>query len=144
MFDKVELNIKAGDGGDGIVSFRHEKYIPYGGPDGGDGGKGGDVIFVADSGITDLRLFRNKGHYIAGNGGNGGGQRKRGKDGADRILTVPVGTVILKKDETGEQAVISDLERNGQRAIAVRGGKGGLGNSHFATSTRQVPRIAYT
>jgi GTPase len=142
MFDKVEIMLKAGNGGDGVVSFRHEKYVPFGGPDGGDGGKGGDVVFIADSGITDFRFFRNKGIYKADDGVRGSGKRKRGKDGEDLILIVPVGTIILRKDEIGDQGVVADLEHDGQRMVVLQGGKGGLGNTHFTTSVRQAPRFA--
>jgi GTPase len=142
MFDKVEITLKAGNGGDGVVSFRHEKYVPFGGPDGGDGGKGGDVVFVADSGITDFRFFHNKGIYKASDGMRGSGKKKRGKDGDTLVLMVPVGTVMLRKAEIGGQGTIADLEHDGQRIVVLHGGKGGLGNTHFTTSIRQAPRFA--
>jgi GTPase len=141
MFDKVELFLKAGSGGNGVVGFRREKFVPYGGPDGGDGGKGGDVRFIADDGISDFRFFRNRGIYKAFDGAHGQGKKKRGKDGEELVMTVPVGTVVIKKEDG---ATIADLEQNGMQVVVARGGKGGLGNSHYATSTRQAPRIAQT
>ncbi len=142
MFDKIEFLVKAGDGGDGAISFRREKYVPFGGPDGGDGGDGGDVVFVADSSVTSLRIFQRKRLYRAGNGGNGKGKNKYGKKGADLILRVPVGTIALDETQIERSALIADLEQAGQQAVLARGGKGGLGNTHFASSTNQAPRIA--
>jgi GTPase len=141
MFDKVELFLKAGGGGNGVVGFRREKFVPYGGPDGGDGGKGGDVLFIAEGGVTDFRFFRNRGIYKAGDGAHGQGKKKRGKDGEDLVMTVPVGTVVIKKEDG---ATIADLEQDGMQVAVARGGKGGLGNSHYATSTHQSPRLAQT
>ncbi|AEM73185.1 GTPase obg [Caldicellulosiruptor acetigenus 6A] len=137
--DIAKIYVKAGDGGDGIVAFRREKYVPAGGPAGGDGGKGGDVIFVADRELNTLLDFKYKRHYKAQNGERGGPNNMHGKDGEDLIIKVPVGTVI-KDAETGE--IIADLSREGDRAIVAHGGRGGRGNAHFATSTRQVPRFA--
>lgn len=137
--DIAKIYVKAGDGGDGIVAFRREKYVPAGGPAGGDGGKGGDVIFVADRELNTLLDFKYKRHYKAQNGERGGPNNMHGKDGEDLIIKVPVGTVI-KDAETGE--IIADLSREGDRAIVAHGGRGGRGNAHFATATRQTPRFA--
>ncbi|GAG33464.1 unnamed protein product, partial [marine sediment metagenome] len=142
MFDRAEIIVKAGDGGAGVVSFRREKFVPFGGPDGGDGGDGGDVIIMADSSITDLRAFRRKRVYRARHGQDGKGKKKHGKKGENLILTVPVGTVVLNKTQIGGDPFIADLEEAGQQLVVAGGGKGGLGNTHFASSTNQAPRIA--
>jgi len=142
MFDTVEIVVQAGDGGDGVVSFRREKYVPFGGPDGGDGGDGGDVVIMADASVTDLRTFKKKGRYRAGDGKNGGGQKKHGKRGQELILKVPLGTVISDKGRLGDDAFIADLEHPGEQEVVAKGGKGGLGNTHFVSSTNQAPRIA--
>jgi GTP-binding protein len=142
MFDRVEILVKAGNGGDGAISFRREKFAPFGGPDGGDGGSGGHVILRADASVTSLRLFNQKGVYRAGPGEHGQGKKKHGKNGQDRILRVPVGTIVWDKTVIGGDAIIADLEQAGQQAIVARGGCGGHGNSHFASSTNQAPRIA--
>jgi len=142
MFEGVEILVRAGKGGNGAVSFRREKFVPLGGPDGGDGGDGGSVVIVADDGVTTLRHFRQKGLYRAANGRDGGGQRKHGKSGEDLILKVPVGTVVVEKSQVGGKALIADLEQLGERVVVVRGGSGGWGNTHFASSTNQTPRIA--
>lgn len=142
MFDNIEIEVKAGNGGDGAVSFRHEKYVPFGGPDGGDGGNGGNVIIIADQSITSLRTFKRKRLYRAGNGGNGTSKQKYGKKGADLILRVPVGTIVRDKTQINNDMLIVDCEQPGQQAVVARGGKGGLGNIHFASSVNQAPRIA--
>ncbi|MFC1931295.1 GTPase ObgE [Chloroflexota bacterium] len=142
MLDRIEIVVRAGKGGDGEISFRREKFVPFGGPDGGDGGVGGNIVLVADSAVTDLRRFKQKGLYRAGNGGAGRGQKKHGKNGGDVILAVPVGTVVSQKTQIGEDSLIADLEESGQRVVVARGGRGGLGNTHFSSSTNQVPRIA--
>jgi GTP-binding protein len=142
MFDQTEVTVKAGDGGNGIVSFRREKWVPFGGPDGGDGGDGGDVIVMADEAVTSLRIFRQKRHFKAANGGNGGGKKKHGKKGEDVILSVPVGTVVSYKSQIGGDSFIADLEQPGQQVVVAKGGKGGRGNARFATSTNQAPQIA--
>ena len=144
MFDKLDLFLKSGNGGNGVVHFRREKFVPYGGPDGGDGGRGGDIRFVATSGVTDFRAFRNKGVYKAGDGSPGSGKNKHGKDGEDLVLVVPIGTVIMEKKDSGESVVLADLRHDGQEVTLASGGKGGLGNAHYASSTRQTPRIAQT
>jgi GTP-binding protein len=142
MFDWTEIVVKAGDGGNGVVSFRREKFVPFGGPDGGDGGDGGDIVVMADSAVTSLRIFKQKRYYRAANGKNGRGKKKHGKKGEDLILAVPVGTVVSYKSQIGGDALIADLEQPGQQAVVAKGGKGGFGNTRFATSTHQAPQIA--
>lgn len=137
--DEVRIRVKAGDGGNGCVSFRREKFIPKGGPDGGDGGKGGDVILQADIQIPTLLDLSYPNKFCAKRGGHGKGKHQTGKDGEDLIIKVPVGTVV-KDDQTGE--VLEDLIFDGQRFIAVKGGRGGRGNARFATSTIRAPRLA--
>ncbi len=142
MFDRAEITVKAGKGGDGVVSFRQEKFVPFGGPDGGDGGDGGDIIIMAERGVTSLRAFTRKRFYRAADGESGKGKKKHGKKGKNLILTVPVGTVVLYKTQVGSDALIADLEQPGQQAVIAKGGKGGLGNTHFTSATNQAPRIA--
>ena len=142
MFDRAEIVIKAGDGGDGAISFRREKFVPFGGPDGGNGGNGGDIIITAGSGVTSLRIFQYKRFYRAGYGKPGKGQRKHGKKGENLVLAVPVGTVVSDKTQVGGNPFIADLEQAGQQVVVAKGGRGGLGNTHFASSTNQAPRIA--
>ena len=142
MIDRIEIVAKAGAGGNGVISFRREKFVPFGGPDGGDGGDGGNVIIKADPAVTNLRRFKPKSFYRAGYGKNGSGQKKHGKSGENLILTVPVGTLVSQKTAVADDALIADLEQSGQQAIVARGGKGGLGNTHFTSSTNQAPRIA--
>ena len=137
--DYVKVYVKSGNGGSGCVSFRREKYIPKGGPDGGDGGKGGDVIIRADNQLHTLLDHRYKKQYIAQNGQPGMGKNMHGKYGADMLIKVPVGTVV-KDAETEE--TLQDLDHDGKELIVARGGKGGRGNQHFATSVKQVPRYA--
>lgn len=137
--DYVKIYIKAGDGGRGCVSFRREKYVPKGGPDGGDGGKGGDIIIKASSELHTLLDHKYQKNYKAERGQHGKGSNMKGKDGEDLIIKVPVGTVI-KDGETEE--ILADLDEEGKEFIAAKGGKGGLGNAHFATPTHQTPRFA--
>ena len=137
--DRAKIYIRSGKGGDGHASFRRELYVPNGGPDGGDGGKGGDLIFEVDKGLNTLLDFRHKRKFAAGDGQEGGKRKCHGKDGRDLILKVPEGTVI-KEAESGK--VIADMSGNNQRQIVLKGGKGGLGNQHFATPTMQVPKYA--
>lgn len=137
--DLVKIYVKAGDGGRGCVSFRREKYVPRGGPDGGDGGKGGDVVIVASSELHTLLDHKYQKTYKAERGEHGKGSNMKGRDGRDLVIKVPVGTVV-KDAETEE--VLADLTEEGQSFIAARGGRGGLGNAHFATPTNQAPRIA--
>ncbi len=139
FIDTAKIHIKAGDGGDGAVAFHREKFVANGGPDGGDGGKGGDVIFVADKSLSTLADFRYKHKYAAERGHNGSGNRCYGKGGEDIVIRVPVGTVI-KDAETDR--VIADLSEENEPFVAAKGGKGGWGNMHFATPTRQIPRFA--
>lgn len=139
FLDEVVIRVKSGDGGNGCVSFRREKYVSKGGPNGGDGGKGGDVVLRAKSGIYSLVNFAFKRFFQAKKGAHGRGKNCTGKDGRDLVINVPVGTVI-KDEETGE--IVADLTRDGQETVIVRGGKGGRGNQHFATSTNRTPKIA--
>ena len=134
--------VRAGDGGDGVVSFRREKFVPFGGPDGGDGGDGGDVVIMADSAVSNLRIFEHERFYRAADGKNGKGKKKHGKKGENLILMVPAGTVVSYKTQIGGDAVIADLEQVGQQVVVAKGGEGGLGNTHFASSTNQAPQIA--
>lgn len=136
--DKVTVLVKAGDGGKGIVSFRHEKYVEKGGPDGGDGGNGGSVVARASSNQDTLAAFRYHKQLKAQNGADGGKRRKHGKSGKNLIVDLPIGTVI--SDEVGQ--VRADLTSDGQEVVIARGGQGGFGNAHFVSSTRQAPRIA--
>jgi len=142
MFDKVGIVVKAGDGGNGIVSFRREKYVPFGGPDGGDGGDGGDVIVIADGAVTNLKMLARKRYYRAANGKNGGSKKRHGRKGESLRLAVPVGTVVSYKSQIGDRTVIADLDQAGEQVVVAKGGKGGFGNTHFATSTNQAPQTA--
>ena len=135
--DTAKVRVQAGKGGDGAVSFRHEIYIPKGGPDGGDGGKGGSVVFRADKDTNTLLDFRYNPELKAENGKNGAGQRSTGRSGKDLIVEVPIGTIVRK-----DGAVIADLKQDRQEAIIAQGGDGGFGNAHFKSSIRQTPRIA--
>ena len=137
--DETSIVVSSGSGGDGAVSFRREKYVPRGGPDGGDGGKGGDVVFAVRSNLKTLSHLKLKRHYRAGDGGRGGGQKMHGKDGADVEVPVPPGTVI-RDPETGE--TVADLTVDRQTWVFLHGGRGGKGNSHYATSVNQAPRYA--
>ena len=137
--DYVKISVKAGDGGRGCVSFRREKYVPKGGPNGGDGGRGGHVIFRATKALNTLLDLRYKREYKAERGQHGMGKKMHGRDGKDLIIPVPVGTII-KDADSGD--VIIDLDSEGMEIIIAKGGKGGLGNAHFATPTRQAPRFA--
>lgn len=137
--DRAKITIKSGKGGDGAVTFRREPYVPEGGPDGGDGGRGGDVVFVADRNLRTLMDFRYKRKYEAENGQNGMKRKRFGKAGEDLEIRVPMGTVVID-EETG--LTMKDLTENGQRFVAARGGKGGRGNVHFKNSVRQAPNFA--
>lgn len=139
FIDRAEIHISSGRGGDGAVSFRREKYVPAGGPDGGDGGKGGDLIFEVDEGLNTLSDFRYNRKFHAEDGERGGKSRSFGKDGKDCIVKVPPGTVIKEK-ETGK--VVADMNYSNIREVILTGGKGGKGNHRYATSTRQAPRFA--
>jgi GTP-binding protein len=137
--DEVEVEVRAGDGGNGCVAFRREKYIPFGGPAGGDGGRGGDVVLEGDSGLGTLLDLRYRRVIEAQRGENGRGKDQYGKGGADQVVRVPVGTQVFDAD-SGE--VITDVDAHGERVIVARGGRGGLGNIHFATSVDRAPRRA--
>lgn len=137
--DEVSIQVRSGKGGNGAVSFLREKFRPKGGPDGGDGGRGGSVVFVADRNLSTLLDFRYKQHYRAQHGQNGMGKQMYGRKGEDLIVRVPVGTLITDED-TDE--IIADLAEDEAKIIACQGGKGGRGNMHFATSTNQTPRTA--
>jgi GTP-binding protein len=139
FFDSVRVWIRAGDGGDGAATFRHEAHVPRGGPDGGDGGRGGSIYLTVDPGETSLRDYRHKHHFKATAGGRGSGQKKHGKAGDDLILKVPPGTGVF--DESSAD-LLGDLVASGQTLMVGRGGRGGLGNVHFATSTHQAPKHA--
>ncbi len=136
--DKARITIKAGDGGNGAVSFHREKYVAAGGPDGGDGGRGGDVVFVADTNVGTLLHFQYKKRYFAENGQPGGTKRCAGKNAPHLVIRVPKGTVVR---EAGTGRVLADISGD-QPVVVARGGKGGWGNTHFATATRQIPRFA--
>lgn len=144
--DTAKVKLKAGDGGNGAVSFRHEIYIPKGGPDGGDGGKGGSIIFRADKDTNTLLDFRYNPELTAENGKNGSGQRSAGRSGKDLIVEVPVGTIVKKivpaEDGSIETVFLADLATDQQEAVIAKGGDGGFGNAHFKSSTRQAPIIA--
>lgn len=137
--DRAKIYIRSGKGGDGHVSFRRELYVPNGGPDGGDGGRGGDVIFEVDEGLNTLQDYRHKRKYTAKDGEPGGKRRCHGADAADIILKVPEGTVI-KEAESGK--VIADMSGENRRQVILKGGRGGLGNQHYATATMQIPKYA--
>lgn len=144
FIDKVRIHVKAGDGGAGCMSFRREAHVPKGGPDGGDGGHGGNVVLRADAGVSSLIDYRFKHHFKATRGTHGKGSKMHGANGEDLILKVPLGTVVREYDdetrETGE--VIADLCRDGEQAVVAQGGVGGRGNIHFVTSTRRAPAFA--
>ena len=139
FLDEAKIFVKAGDGGNGACSFRHEKFIEFGGPDGGDGGKGGDVVFMAVSNLNTLIDFRYQQHFKAPRGTNGMGRCKTGPSGEDLIIKVPVGTEIVAEDK---QTVLADLMHDGQTYVVARGGQGGRGNDSFKSSTNQAPERA--
>ena len=139
--DYTKIFVKSGNGGNGAISFRREKYVAAGGPDGGDGGKGGDVYFITDKDSNTLINFRYNKKFKAENGQNGSGARCNGKQGQDLYIKVPIGTVV-KDAETGE--IVADLSEEDSKELVLPGGRGGKGNSHFATATRQAPRFAQT
>ena len=137
--DRAKIYIRSGKGGDGHVSFRRELYVPNGGPDGGDGGKGGDVIFEVDEGLNTLGDYRHKRKFKAQDGEPGGKRRCHGGNGDDIVLKVPEGTVIM---EAESRKVIADMSGDNRRQVVLRGGRGGKGNMHYATATMQVPKYA--
>ena len=136
--DRARIRVQAGRGGNGGLSFRREKYVPRGGPDGGDGGRGGDVVLVTDSDLRDLSFFQGRRRFRAGNGGNGRGANKHGADGEDVVLRVPAGTQVFSDDDQ----LIADLATGASRVVVGRGGGGGRGNRRFARPTRRAPRFA--
>jgi GTP-binding protein len=137
LIDSARIEVKGGDGGNGCVSFRREKFVPRGGPNGGDGGYGGSVVLEAARGLSSLLDFRYKKHYKAQKGRNGSGANRRGRDGEDIVLLVPPGTIV-KDHESGD--VLADLEEDGARIVVAKGGRGGRGNARFATAVEQAPR----
>src|ERR687888_66694 len=137
LFDKATVYVEGGRGGNGVVSFRREAHVPRGGPDGGDGGRGGDVVLVCDAQLRDLSSLGRSRHFRAGRGAHGKGKRQHGERGEDRVIAVPPGTVVRGLD--GSE---TELLEDGQRVVVARGGSGGHGNKRFATSTRQAPRFA--
>lgn len=139
FIDKARIFIKAGNGGNGSVAFRKEKYVPAGGPDGGDGGRGASIIFEVDLGLRTLMDFKYQRKYVAESGGDGSKKKKAGKNGDDLVLKVPPGTII-RDEATG--LIIADLKEEGDRAVVVKGGRGGKGNQHFANAVRQAPAFA--
>jgi GTP-binding protein len=139
FYDQVTISVKAGKGGDGAATFRREAFVPRGGPDGGDGGRGGDVIIVADRDMNTLQFYRYKKNFSAEDGGDGAGQRRHGKTGQNLELKVPPGTIVR---DAASQNVVADLVATGERAIVAHGGRGGLGNVHFVTATFQAPHFA--
>ncbi len=139
FYDQAKIYVKGGDGGAGVVAFRREKYVPEGGPSGGDGGRGGQVIFVADEGLHTLVDFRYKRHYKAERGQHGQGKNMHGKSGQNMVVRIPVGTVV-KDEDTGE--ILADLVEHGQQVIVAKGGRGGRGNARFMSNTNKAPTIA--
>ena len=139
FLDEAKVYIRSGDGGNGCVSFRREKFIEYGGPNGGDGGKGGDVIAEAVDGLNTLIDYRYQQHFFAKNGHAGMGKDRHGANGADAVLKVPVGTQIYEEDGA---TLLADLTERGERAVLASGGNGGFGNTHFKSSTNRAPRRA--
>jgi GTP-binding protein len=142
FIDEVEIAVAAGDGGDGIVAWRREKYVPKGGPAGGDGGHGGNVFLEATPELSTLVEFRFRRNFAAEAGKAGGSSRKSGRSGADLTIAVPVGTIAFRTHGDASEQLLADLNEPGARVLAARGGRGGLGNQHFATSVRQAPRFA--
>ncbi|NLO97386.1 MAG: GTPase ObgE [Peptococcaceae bacterium] len=139
FYDRAKIYVKAGDGGSGAVSFRREKYVPYGGPNGGDGGRGGNIILEADEGLRTLVDYRYRKHYKADRGEHGQGKNMHGKSAEDLILKLPVGTLV-KDADTGE--ILADLVKHGQQVVIARGGRGGRGNARFVSNTNKAPTVA--
>ena len=142
MLDQVTLDVQSGSGGAGRVSFRREKFSPLGGPNGGNGGRGGHILGLADAGINTLNRFRTE-HVFRAEAGTAGGPNKRhGRDGADLVLALPVGTIVSVLDEEGEQRAVADFVEHGEAQILARGGRGGRGNAAFRSATNRAPRVA--
>lgn len=142
MIYKKTITIMGGCGGDGCVSFRREKRVPFGGPDGGDGGDGGNVIVTCNPNLADLSLLGRRKEFVAEDGRRGEGSQRRGRKGKDLVISVPVGTMIFAGDISGQGRLLVDLRTPGQRIVAAKGGRGGLGNARFATAVNQAPGIA--
>jgi GTP-binding protein len=142
MVYRKEILVGGGCGGDGCVSFRREKHVPFGGPDGGDGGCGGNAVVVASSNLADLSGMGWKKKFIGQNGRQGSRWRRRGKKGEDLAISVPVGTMVFTKADSGEEILLADLRTPGQKVLIAKGGRGGLGNARFATAVNQAPKIA--
>jgi len=142
MIYKKGIRVVGGRGGDGCVSFRREKYVPFGGPDGGDGGVGGDVVIVCDPNLPDLSRLGRRKEFAAGDGHRGEHSRKRGRKGKDLGISVPVGTMVFAGATSEQEVLLEDLKTPDQRILAAKGGRGGLGNARFATAVNQAPRIA--
>ena len=142
MIDRVEIYVKAGAGGNGVVSFRREKFVPLGGPDGGDGGNGGSVYLVGEGSVSTLLSFRYKKFFPAEKGAHGKGKKMHGRRGEDLFIKVPLGTQVRLKTEKDSGVLIADMVEEGQQVLVAKGGKGGRGNTHYATSTNQAPRTA--
>ncbi|HJW84266.1 MAG TPA: GTPase ObgE [Anaerolineae bacterium] len=141
-FDTARIHVKAGDGGDGVVSFRREAHVPFGGPDGGDGGKGGSIYLVVNPRLSTLTYFQRRRKFVAGSGKAGRGKNQTGASAADVVVEVPPGTTVRDPDTADTGALFGDLVQPGQRLLVARGGAGGKGNARFATPTNQAPRIA--
>jgi GTP-binding protein len=139
FIDEAQIQIASGDGGDGVVHFRREKYVPHGGPDGGDGGKGGDVVFEVSTHLTTLSKFRNRNRFIASKGSRGGGSNKTGASGEDVLIKVPPGTLVYDEEQS---ELLADLTEVDQRITLLKGGRGGRGNARFKSSRNQAPRVA--
>jgi len=142
MIYKREISVVGGRGGDGCVSFRREKYVPFGGPDGGDGGVGGDVIVACDPNLRDLSPLGRRKEFVAGNGHRGERSRRRGRKGRNLDISVPVGTMVLSGAKSDQEMLVEDLRTRGQRILVAKGGRGGLGNARSATAVNQAPEIA--
>ncbi len=142
FYDQAVVKLKAGDGGNGLVSFFHTKRVAKGGPDGGDGGNGGSVYFETDDNINTLSDYIRKKKFIAGNGEGGGSRKKHGKNGEDLILRVPLGTIVFSVSRNGDERFVTDLNKKNEKIIIAKGGRGGFGNAHFTSSSRQTPRFA--
>jgi len=142
FIDEIEISVFGGDGGDGCVSFRREKFVPLGGPDGGDGGRGADVLLVADRNLVTLNEHHRRRENRAESGVPGSGKNRNGRNGRDLVIRVPVGTLAYDIDADGREKLLADLESDGDRVIVAKGGRGGRGNSQFTTPTRQAPEFA--
>ena len=142
MIYKKGIRVVGGRGGDGCVSFRREKYVPFGGPDGGDGGEGGAAVITCDPNLADLSSLGRRKEFAAENGHRGERSRRRGRKGEDLVIFVPAGTMVFARDTSGQETLLADLRNPGQRMLAAKGGRGGLGNARFATAVNQAPEIA--